>query len=89
MTNKPYYNLFRSDDPFAHAFPCDGLRVSRTSSGMIAKVPTRCLGNPWKVRVGVNALTGYRASQGSGMDDAMRNGTVTQNAPTMTPWIAR
>lgn len=75
---------------------CDGLHVSRTtpgagSKGVIAKVPTRCLGNPWKVRVGVQAQTVYGddATEHRGHDDVLRNGTFTYYQPALSPWVAR
>jgi len=75
-----------------YGIKCDGLIVSRTSSGVIAKVPTRCLGNPWKVRVGV--LAHAERSDGaephwSDHDDVLRNGAFTYRKPALSPWIAR
>lgn len=74
-----------------HSFSCDGLAVSRTSSGVITKVPTRCLGNPWKVRVGVmtHAVYGDDAVERRGHDDVLRNGAFTYYRPALSPWIAR
>ena len=85
FTGKPELGLVRNDGPFT----CRGIYVSRTSSGIIAKVPTRCLGNPWKVRVGVLVLSEYGCCGGSGYDDPLRNGAITENEPRMSPWIAR
>ncbi|RNL80068.1 hypothetical protein [Nocardioides marmorisolisilvae] len=75
---------------------CDGLHVSRTtptatSKGVIADVPTRCLGNPWKVRVGVQAHTVYSddAVEHRGHDDVLRTGAFTYYKPALSPWIAR
>ena len=72
-------------------FTCDGITVNRTSSGVIAKVPTRCLGNPWKVRVGVQASSTYAecCPEVTGFDDALRDGAYTDRKPALTSWIAR
>jgi len=75
-----------------YRFTCDGLIVSRTPSGVIAKVQTRCLGNPWKVRVGVLARTDYKGGSEShwvGHDDVLRDGAVSFYKPALSPWIAR
>jgi len=73
---------------------CDGLHVARTtpsstSKGVIAKVPTRCIDNPWKVRVGVQDHTVYGDDQARGHDDVLRNGAFTYYRPALSPWIAR
>lgn len=70
---------------------CDGLYVHRTSAGVIAKVPTRCLGTPWKVRVGVlaNARYGSPKQAPGGHDDVLRTGIFTYHQPALSPWIAR
>jgi len=72
-------------------FTCDGLYVHRTSVGVIAKVPTRCLGTPWKVRVGVLARTDYGSEKRppQGHDDVLRNGVVSYGNPALSSWIAR
>jgi len=71
-------------------FTCDGITTSRTSSGVIAKVPTRCLGNPWKVRVGDQADTTYNEIDDvNGYDDALRAGAFTDSKPALSPWIQR
>lgn len=74
---------------------CDGLRVSRTPDGVVAKVPTRCLRTPWKVRVGVLAANGYEVRPDQERyrgvaDDALRDGGArTDRTPRLSPWIAR
>lgn len=68
---------------------CAGVYASRTASGIIAKVPTRCLGSPWKVRVGVQASAEYVRAQSSGVDDAMRDRGFSYSAIGMSPWVAR
>ena len=69
-------------------FECDGIYVSRTTSGVIAKVPTRCLGNPWKVRVGVYAESTLSDADDTGHDDALLTGRYADR-PALSPWIAR
>jgi len=82
----PFFGLTRN----GYRLKCDGLYVSRTSSGVIAKVPSRCLGNPWKVRVGVLADTAYdEYNDIYGDDDVLRNGAFTYLKPALGPWIAR
>ncbi|RNL79345.1 hypothetical protein [Nocardioides marmorisolisilvae] len=72
-------------------FKCDGITATRTRSGVIAKIPTRCLGNPWKVRVGVQASSTYAecCPEVTGLDDALLNGAYTDRKPALSPWIAR
>jgi len=75
-----------------YRFTCNGLYVGRTPSGIIAKVPTRCLGNPWKVRVGVLAHADYgdgAEPHSTGHDDVLRNGIFTYRNPALSSWIAR
>jgi hypothetical protein len=75
-----------------HGITCDGLVVSRTGSGVIAKVPTRCLDTPWKVRVGVLAHAEYNDGaepHWSGDDDVLRVGAFTNRKAALSSWIAR
>lgn len=82
----PFFGLTRN----GYRLKCEGLYVSRTSSGVIAKVPSRCLGDPWKVRVGVLADTVYdEYNDIYGDDDVLRNGGFTDRKPALGPWIAR
>lgn len=83
----PVVLLTRNDE----RFECRGLHVSRTSSGIIAKVPTRCLGTPWKVRVGVQAISldEKRPFELQAQDDVLRVGKVDYGRPSMSAWIAR
>ncbi|GAB3598812.1 hypothetical protein GCM10027446_30000 [Angustibacter peucedani] len=70
---------------------CRGLHATRTPSGIIAKVPTRCLGTPWKVRVGVSATGIYQTYDPKtySEDEALRSAAVDLDEPRLSPWIAR
>lgn len=71
-------------------YDCDGLHVSRTSSGVIAKIPTRCLGRPWKVRVGVQMIAADKRDrlELQDQDDVLRNGAFDFKRPSLSAWIA-
>lgn len=70
---------------------CDGLHVSRTSSGIIAKIPARCLDRPWKVRVGVQMIAADTRNrlELQDQDDVLRNGAFDLKRPALSAWIAR
>ncbi|MFB9312834.1 DUF4124 domain-containing protein [Nocardioides plantarum] len=76
-----------------YRYQCDGLRISRTSAGIVARVPVACLDIPYRLRVGVQARVIYplvadprdRIAQ----DDALRTGKVTARKPRLSPWIVR
>jgi hypothetical protein len=83
----PFFGATRN----GYRFKCDGIKVLRTSSGVIAKIPTRCLGNPWKARVGVQASSTYGecCPEIDGFDDALRAGAYADGHPALSSWIAR
>ncbi|MBZ5734087.1 hypothetical protein K8Z61_06220 [Nocardioides sp. TRM66260-LWL] len=83
--SKPFIGVTRN----GYRVSCDGIVVSRTSSGVIAQVPTRCLGRPWKVRAGVVAQVYYRESgegDQSGRDDVLRD-RAASTTPALSPWV--
>lgn len=78
---------------------CEGLRLRRSDRGNSIDVPTTCLGNPWRVRIGIRtyARGPYgEASVRSYRDDAFSDGRTTfpsgsptEQQPTLSSWIAR
>lgn len=76
---------------------CPGLRATRTSAGYVATVPTSCLGDPYRVRVGVQSFAIYRPAQYPlvdnreriAWDDGLRTGRYTQGEAKLGPWVAR
>jgi len=73
--------------------PCVGLTVARTDRGITARIPTRCLGGAWRVRVGVlTAGAKYYPTIVYGYyDDALVDGRSVKAEPvktvTLGPWL--
>lgn len=75
----------------SRSLSCDGLRISTTPSGMLASIPRRCLGTPWRVRV--SSFAEWTGPDGKGglvnvRDEAMRVGSTDVPRPTYSPWVA-
>lgn len=69
---------------------CAGARVTPTPRGLVGVVPSRCLGRPARIRVGVLTLTeGHRSGPSRFVsDDALTSGVAfTRPAPTLGSWI--
>jgi hypothetical protein len=72
-------------------YGCEGMSIHRTPAGVVAKVPRRCLGTPYKVRVGVQTEAEYKDTPTSwrrtAQDDALRTARFEFAAPRLGPWV--
>lgn len=78
---------------------CEGLQLRRSERGNSIDVPAACLGNPWRVRIGI--LTYARGPYGEASvrtyrDDGFSDGRSTfpsgqpsLRQPTLSSWLAR
>lgn len=73
-----------------YRFRCDGTSVQRTEAGIVARVPSSCLGSPYRVRIGVQLTTEDDYESGAQTyDDVLRTGRYTDDVPKLSPWIVR
>lgn len=91
-----FYSPYESDRDdyvvlrrYGREVPCDDLTVHETSAGYLATIPRSCLGNPYRVRLGVQ--THSYAPDGDVVreiqDDALRTARVDLDAPRLGPWV--
>lgn len=72
------------------AATCEGLSVVPTRSGIVATVPRRCVGTPYRIKVGVQAGGELDRTAGRtrfGTDDALLVGTGRAFRPRLSGWI--
>ena len=69
---------------------CDDLTINPTSAGYLATIPRACLGNAYRVRVGVQTDFYYGGNPvlREVEDDLLRSGRVDRGAPKLSSWIA-
>lgn len=75
--------------PRGRKLECDDLRIDPTSAGYLATIPRECLGNPYRVRIGVQTDFYYGGSPTlrEVQDDFLRTGRIDRDAPKLSPWI--
>jgi len=89
----PRFRRTSKTSPGFYNSPCVGLTVSRTERGITAHVPTTCLGDAWRLRVGVRTAGAkfYPTIAYGYTDDALTDGRPSEPVPvrtaTLGPWL--
>ncbi|MBZ5734636.1 hypothetical protein K8Z61_09005 [Nocardioides sp. TRM66260-LWL] len=72
-------------------YTCRGTYVGRTRAGLLVRIPQRCLGPSYRVRVGLllHATPDATVDGPRSADDAFRTGRVSGTRSKLGPWVGR